>query len=93
MIFDPSTSVSDLLHRKLPTQSAALVLMNTTDCFCNDVLTSTTAIERLNHGTLPPAVFIKKLDQIFGQAWFDRPRSVVDHQYKHSRLPLYIIKY
>ncbi|KAH9896486.1 hypothetical protein C8Q73DRAFT_788843 [Cubamyces lactineus] len=93
MLPDPKTSVASFLQADLPSQPPRLVFEKAEKAFHHDPPTEDLQGMNFRMRPIPPKPFIEKLEQSFGQAWFDGASSVVDSRYKQSRLPLYVLTY
>lgn len=88
---DSRLSVLELLTLKLPPKPSVLVTQEAQRAFSFDDPTDDLAM--LLKRPIPSDDFIRKLQKVFGPAWFSGARSIVDARYKYSRLPLAALTY
>ncbi|KAI0329285.1 hypothetical protein GY45DRAFT_1253214 [Cubamyces sp. BRFM 1775] len=93
MFPSPLMSVASFLEMDLPAQPTRLVFEKPETTFRHELPTETLQGVNFQMRPIPPKPFIEKLEQSFGQAWFDGAHSIVDSRYKQSRLPLYVLTY
>ncbi|KAI0363681.1 hypothetical protein BV20DRAFT_957785 [Pilatotrama ljubarskyi] len=90
---DPSVPVSALLKVALPAQASLLSYERAEAAFTEELPTEDISTPSFRSRSIPPATYLAKLKDAFGQAWFDGARSIVDFRFKYSRLPLYALSY
>lgn len=87
----PGQMVSDLLTMDLPLQSLAIVTHETKSFFSVDVPNEDLAC--LKTQTVPRKEFVKSLHRIFGQAWFNGSKCIMDQRFKNSQLPFWVLSF
>ncbi|OSC96522.1 hypothetical protein PYCCODRAFT_1379012 [Trametes coccinea BRFM310] len=88
---DQTLSVLALLRKTLPPELAHLVTQEAQCSF--DFEAPTDTLEALESRPLPPDDLVRKLQQAFGQAWFNGAQSLVDRRFKQSKLLLFVLTY
>ena len=91
----PSTAlgVADFIKRELPYVSSELISTKTAAWFSMDP--PSINLDNFFSRSVPSAFFVGELERVFGQAWLDGAKSVVDVQFNdgRDRLPLWIIAF
>ncbi|KAF8148090.1 hypothetical protein B0H34DRAFT_669139 [Crassisporium funariophilum] len=88
-----SLSVMDFLSFKLPRLSSEIISSKTSTWFSTDK--PNTDVEVLLLRPIPSSQFIHNLDAVYGQAWLDGAKSVVDQRFNDGadRLPLWALTF
>ncbi|KII84575.1 hypothetical protein PLICRDRAFT_167537 [Plicaturopsis crispa FD-325 SS-3] len=82
-------SVANLLEERLPKESADIVNIHPHHWFSRDAPLDN--VDFLLTRPIPSQDFLYKLEDAFGQAWFDGHLSIIDHRFNNGmdRLPLW----
>jgi hypothetical protein len=86
-------SIMDFISLQLPRQSSEFITSKVSQWFsCDPPHHDVTC---LTSRTIPPACFVQKLEDAFGQAWFDGATSISDQRFNggQDRLPLWVLTY
>ena len=88
---DRRMSINDFLAKSLPPLSSVLVSTQAENAY--SCLLPNTDLTCLATRPIPPVEWLAKLDMALGQARFNGQQSIVDHRYKDSRLPLWVLQF